>query len=89
MIVLDITIGEYLHLVQWFMRLPVNIQDLVTRFPPGSEWQRLGDTTGDWYVPESFNGDGTLRMYRILVHSAAAFVEDHVHPSELIPLVTH
>lgn len=37
----ELTIGDYLNLMQWWQSLPPRIQDLAAQFAPGSQWRFL------------------------------------------------
>ena len=91
---LELTVGDYLDMVDWYTHLPVTVQEMFTRFPPGTVWRvrthALSDIhDNDWFMPEGFRPDGTLDMAWF---SQAGLLLGHVlgvKATDLIPMRGH
>lgn len=71
----ELTVSDYLDMVNWWQSLPPGIRELVRHYPPGSKWQlrnqgvaSLAQTngipirSGDYFCPENFTSEGQIEM---------------------------
>lgn len=93
----ELTIGDYLSMAEWYATLPPAIKELVRRFPPGSKWKIRGGwpgrlpallplREGDYFCPENFLGNEKIQMRLISGASGEPLAATCiVRPMDLIP----